>query len=307
MPRNLSNTPERIEKLLCSAMPGCIVESYEILEGGSSNLNVLVRLQGEEAFVLRVYVRNPGACINELALLKSLRGCIPVPEVVKADPLGDEGEEPYLVYRYLEGVTFQSLKNEGSVQDQAEAAFALGRSLALVQGARIESWAALGLKLRPEIDESSLNETLLGERLGAHELTLLQDFLRTWKPRICELYQARFLVHGDFNNRNALLRRQNAGWEVVGILDWEFACVGSPLWDAARFLCYEHSYRPCREPHFSNGFLDHGGQLPDDWTTFARVINTVSATESLNRPDIQPQFIPDLCQVVRDGMRGSSE
>ena len=301
MIQTVCNVPKRFERLLKSAVPNRSVQSLEVLQGGSNNLNILVRLQGETtALVLRVYVRNPSAAVTEFPVLRSLRGLLPVPEVVKADTTGSEAGEPYVLYRYLEGVTFQSLKKEGSSLDLAQAAHALGRVLALLQRAGIEFCTAHGLSPRPQVGESTMNQALLGQRLGPHDVTLLCNLFRTWSPRIGELYQAKTLVHGDFNSRNALFQRKNGGWEVAGILDWELACFGSPLWDAARFICYEHKDRSCREPHFSNGFRANGGELPKDWTTFSRVINAISAAEALNRSEVQAQFIPDLRHVVHD-------
>jgi hypothetical protein len=85
---------------------------------------------------------------------------------------------------------------------------------------------------------------------------------------------------------------------VTGILDWEHAFSGSPLWDAARFICFERRARPCREPHFSRGFCESGGSLPKDWSLFYRAINAVTATESLSRPDLPERFVPDLSELI---------
>jgi aminoglycoside phosphotransferase (APT) family kinase protein len=66
------------------------------------------------------------------------------------------------------------------------------------------------------------------------------------------------LVHNDFGNRNILVRQENGKWGVAAILDWEFAFSGSPLLDVGHFLRYERRGAPLREPHFSQGFVEHG-------------------------------------------------
>jgi aminoglycoside phosphotransferase (APT) family kinase protein len=63
------------------------------------------------------------------------------------------------------------------------------------------------------------------------------------------------LVHGDFGARNIVVNRSRGHWVVSGVLDWELAFSGSPLWDAARFICFERRTRPLREPHFFEGVL----------------------------------------------------
>jgi aminoglycoside phosphotransferase (APT) family kinase protein len=112
------------------------------------------------------------------------------------------------------------------------------------------------------------------------------------------LYQDGALVHGDFNNRNTIVKREGNRWVVTGILDWEGAFSGSPLWDAARFICFERRARPIREPHFSRGFCENGGSLPKDWSAFSRALNAFTATESLSRPDLPKRFVPDLRELI---------
>ncbi len=85
---------------------------------------------------------------------------------------------------------------------------------------------------------------------------------------------------------------------VTGILDWEHAFCGSPLWDAARFICFERRVRPCREPHFSRGFCENGGSLPNDWIVFSRALNALSSMESLSRPDLPERFVPELRDLI---------
>ena len=105
-------------------------------------------------------------------------------------------------------------------------------------------------------------------------------------------------MHGDFNNRNTIVKQDRGRWIVTSILDWERAFAGSPLWDAARFICYERPDRPCREPYFSNGYREGGGTLPEDWSELERVLNVVSAARSLGREDVPARFVAELRDLV---------
>ena len=134
--------------------------------------------------------------------------------------------------------------------------------------------------------------------MGPQKMAKLLPRLADWSSQTAELQEQCGLVHGDFNNRNSIVNRVDGRWKVTGILDWELAFSGSPLWDAARFICYEQATRPCREPHFSNGFREGGGQLPEDWSSFARKINALSAAQSLNSADLPEHFVPELCELV---------
>ena len=88
------------------------------------------------------------------------------------------------------------------------------------------------------------------------------------------------LVHGDFNQRNLLLRCIAGRWSVAAVLDWEFAISGSPLGDLGNFLRYERAATPLAEPHFSTGYLAAGGRLPDDWRNLARLVDLVACAKA---------------------------
>lgn len=285
---------QQLARILRRALPNHRLHSAEPLTGGASNLSYLLRF-GESNLraVLRIYVRDPAACEKELQILRSASGTIPVPDVIHAEPRGDADSGPYILYHFVEGITFQELKETRNLQDMADASYAMGRALAQVAG------VAPGSLPSRSISAETTNSPLLEQRLGRAATDELRAYLSGWLSRLRELNQNRALVHGDFNNRNTLIRRQGTRWIVSAILDWELAFAGCPLWDAARFLCYENPARPYREPHFSTGYCDAGGMLPRDWIDLARAINLLTAAEGLTRPDLPPAFIPGLCDLCR--------
>ena len=130
------------------------------------------------------------------------------------------------------------------------------------------------------------------------------NLVRRWWPQVRLLYNGTHLVHGDFNNRNIIVTPDGDRWKVSAILDWELAYIGCPLWDAARFICYERRARPCREPYFSIGFREGGGTLPENWDSFCTIINSVGAAESLARPDLPKRFVPELRELIAATLDG---
>lgn len=305
MPQTAEEPHKRLYHLLKQSLPNHRIRTWQTLEGGITNLNLRIHLENlNDTFVLRRYLRNPAACEKEVALLQQLDKHLPVPQVLAADPSGRQTGEPFILYRYLEGITFRQLRAHGSPQDTAQAAHAIGAALAHLQTIAIEPGNIPGLRPRPTSTEDTLRAPLLRQRLGPEDSALLQQLFLTWKQQLLSLDQAHSLVHGDFNHRNVIVNQTNGHWHLAGILDWEMACTGSSLWDVARFLCYEKTSAPCCEPHLSTGFRGNKGSLPSNWTTFARVINTISAAESLRRADLQVQFIPELIQLVHRGVRG---
>ena len=286
-----------IAQILERALPGRVLTSFELLNGSATNLSYLLRLEGMDArVVLRICTRDPSACRREVQVLGSVSKLLPVPEFIYANPDGEGDVGPHALYRYIEGMTFQELKSRGNLQDMAEAAYAIGAALARLQTVSL-AWPASAGRC-PETAGELLNSPVLEQRLGGRGRDHLCDFIHEWLPRIRQLDQDRALVHGDFGNRNTLVNRGALGWVVAGILDWECAFSGSPLWDAARFICFERRARPCREPHFSRGFCENGGSLPKDWGPFARAMNVATAMESLSRADLPERFVPDLRELV---------
>jgi aminoglycoside phosphotransferase (APT) family kinase protein len=289
-----------IGQILHRALPKHALKSFELLTGGATNLSYLLRFETQAPVVLRVYTRDPSACQKEVDILRSASGQLPVPELIYADPKGEDDVGPYVLYRYAEGMTFQELKSRGDLQDMAQAAYAIGAALARLRTISLSGPVSANQK----ITDACLNSPILEQRLGAAERDRLRFFFSDWLPRIRHLYQETALVHGDFNNRNTIVKRDGHRWVVTGILDWEHAFCGSPLWDASRFICFERQARPCREPHFSTGFCENGGSLPKDWIVFSRALNALSATESLARPDLREQYIPELRDLVVATLHG---
>jgi aminoglycoside phosphotransferase (APT) family kinase protein len=294
----------RLAEILRPVFPRRTFKSYQQLHGGYTNTNLLLRFEQDEApVVMRIYGGGASAWQRELNLLIVLGQHLQVPEIIHADEKGDYAIGPYALYPYIEGITFQELKSRGNREDMAQAAFAVGEVLACVRTVAVPPFLSSSSPYGA-VDEF-LNSPILVRRVGARGIDRLQSFLVGWLPQIGYLHDDNRLVHGDFNNRNTLLHQQGDRWRVASILDWELAFCGSPLWDVARFICYERKARPCREPHFSDGYRSAGGRLPENWDSFASVINAVSAAYSLSRPDLSERFIPDLCQVIAQEIDGS--
>lgn len=307
-------TCRQIVQILANALPGHRLKFVEPLTDGRRNVNYLLHTEGvHDRLVLRIYTRGAAACEKELNLYRLISERVPLPEVIYANPAGEEDFGPYMLKRYVEGLTFQELKSRGTDQDIAEAAYAIGATLARLQVITfsqagpirkcISSKANSGTTTSKTI-ERCLVTSILEHRLGAEERNQLRHFVSRWLPQLTLLDEERALVHGDFGARNIIVKRVSSHWVVNGVLDWELAFVGSPLWDAARFICFERRVRPVREPHFSSGFSQNGGSLPKNWQEFSRVLNVVSSIESLSRPDLTQACVSDLKNLVIATMAG---
>jgi fructokinase len=297
--------PEIVSRIVSRVFPRSCLHSLRILEGGRTNLNVLVQLENcEDLFVLRRHLRGMEACRKEALLLDALRHVLPVPELIDEDITGEKSGTVYLLYRYVPGQTFREIRSSGSSQDMAEAASAIGSALSGLEDFKALSLRDGGLLQEVNLYKDDFDSPVLRERLDADDRSLLQELHAKWLPVLHSLSNDGSLVHGDFNHRNILLNNSKGSWEVAAILDWELACTGSVLCDAARFMCYESPDSKWWEQAFVEGLRANSACIPSNWRELSLTLNTLSAARGLANPLIQTRFIQELKMLVRGGLCG---
>jgi aminoglycoside phosphotransferase (APT) family kinase protein len=281
------------------------------LAGGLSNFNFLLHHGATEPVVLRIYDRNPDACGKEADLHRLIGRTVPVPEILHAEPRGIEGWGPFVLMRFVEGVSFRELRASGDEEAIGEAAAAIGRTLAAIGGyvypraGPFLPGLAVGEPFEggqdpvPRFVERCLGSANLAARASVALVDRVRDFVWSRARRLVMLEGPGRLVHGDFNSPNLLVRRVSGHWTVAAVLDWEFAFSGSPLFDVGNFLRYERVARPLREPGFSRAFLEAGGHLPGDWRELAKVIDLTSLCEILTREVLPDDVVREVLDLVQ--------
>jgi aminoglycoside phosphotransferase (APT) family kinase protein len=219
------------------------------LDGGHSGETFLAEAAGERS-VVRIYAgrgatRGVNAPEVDAAVLRLVRGLVPVPEVLevrRADP--SAGTPGLLVTSHLPG---RRLDEVLPGADDALAA-ALGAAVAavvcrLAQMPMPRAGLFLDGELRigpmppaaqdlPAWVDAHLTDTSLSrwsstERAGLAGLAEEAQDLADQSTRVC-------LVHSDLNPKNLLVDPGTA--TVTGVLDWEFAHAGSPFSDLGNLL-----------------------------------------------------------------------
>jgi aminoglycoside phosphotransferase (APT) family kinase protein len=237
------------------------------LDGGWSGETFVAEVAGEQS-VVRIYAgaSHRGANAHEVdaALLRLVRGLIPVPEVLevrRADPATDH--PALLVTSFLPGVRGDLLLRDLDDRGLAVLGGRLGRILAVLAGMPM-------LRAGPFVD-GELTIGSFGDIDGLPDFVALheQSFLH-WSQAELEGLRGvatdaqtlldtvgRFcLVHSDVNPKNLLVDPDTL--EVTGLLDWEFAHAGHPYTDLGNLLRFD------REPAFVDAVLEayvarHGG------------------------------------------------
>jgi aminoglycoside phosphotransferase (APT) family kinase protein len=218
------------EAIAASAVP---------LTGGYGGETFAVSAAGEDA-VLKLYAKRPGRAAVDAALLRLVRGLLPVPRVLDAQVDQVDGNPTYVLTERLPGVNLEAFLADADDRQRERVGEQLGELLVRLSGMpfltfgefvgsglAIESFGGDGLDewLDRHVEALGLSrEQVEGLRDVVAEAGDLTD---SGVDRFC-------LVHSDFNPKNLLVDPATA--TVTGLVDWEFAHSGSPYGDLGNLL-----------------------------------------------------------------------
>jgi len=311
-----SRQADLIRHCINASFPHRTVSSTELLTGGRINTNVKVNFSSEEApVVLRLHKKGTTYCLKEAAVVELIKSTVPVPEILHVDAEGLDGSDPFTIMEFVEGLTFQQLKRSGDLPAIQQAAASVGETLAAIGRYSFEKPGSLFVdgtnQLNvgepftrtadpiPEILDILLKPDLTQRRLGVDLTRRVREFVFAWAPTLPDITDVSRLVHSDFGNRNILLNQVRGTWQVVAVVDWEFAFSGSPLLDVGNFLRYDTLSAPLREPYFSRSFVEHGGELPDNWRKIVRVIDLTALVECLSHDYLPEDVTAEIVQLIQ--------
>ena len=296
----------------CAPLARKTVAHLELLSGGLMNTNYRVHFVGSEwSVVLRFYVREPTACAREVALLRLVSSDVPVAEVLHAEPNGIQGFPPFAILEYVDGILFRTLRRTKDQAAIAQAATAIGKTLTTIAsykfprqgllgtGLEVSPWLIDGPDTIPRLVDACLGSEIFRRRVDARWAERIHKFAWEWSEHLSPLDGETSLVHSDFNAANIMVKHVQDSWRVVAVLDWEFSFSGSTLWDIGNFLRYERKARPLVEPFFSQGCIDAGMALPDDWRRIARAADICSLCEILTRESLPADVVEEIVKLVR--------
>ena len=297
-----------VAEIVAGAIPGREVLSVERLEGGQRNTNVKLRVEGmADPLVLRIYRHDAALCRKELDLMKLVRGVVPVPDVIHEEA---DATPPFVLLRYVDGITFRELRRTGDDAAVAEAAESVGEVLAAIhkhefpQAGWLEPGLRVGAPLLEGADagrrfiELCLGSEAARERMGKELRARVRRAVRQGSEDLAAMEEESRLVHGDFNKRNVIVARAGGGWRVAAVLDWEFAIASTPLTDLGNFLRYEREDQPAVAPHLEKAYRRAGGSLPDEWRRLSQLVDLIALCELLSRPELPDDVAREVIELV---------
>jgi hypothetical protein len=305
----------QLREILVAVFPSRSVSNIQLLSGGLINTNLKIDFADDkESVVIRFYRDGADVCRKELALHDLIASRVRVPRVLHANPNGIDGSPTFVVSEYINGITFQALKQTNNLEAISQAAHSVGQTLASIGQFQFQKPGRLitdanrlevgepfieGADPIPRLLDTFLESTKCQHRLGVKLVDQVHNFGWSWAGGLPNLNDECSLVHNDFGNRNILVCKENGRWVVAAIIDWEFAFSGSPLLDVGHFLRYESTGRPACEPQFSLGFVGHGGKLPGNWREIVRVIDLTGLVECLTHDELPVHVEAELLELTR--------
>ena len=311
-----------LTRLVCLALPGEHVAALRTMTGGLRNTNYRIDLAGGAAAVLRLYVADPGACGSEAAVLAAMAGRVPAPRVVYSDAAASP---PFAVLEWMDGLPLHEVLDEADGAAARDLAGICGAALARIHSFRFPAPGFLGpemIVVRPmPAWAPAVLGTLAGpveERLGPELAARVRDTVESSAGDVEAVWSEAVLVHADYKPWNLLVRQgvlhdkrapetgsaasvapvaaRAAGWQLTGILDWEFACAGCKLIDFATFLRAEEARPAGFGDAFAAAYLAAGGTLPSEWRRLTRLVDLLNLVQLLQSGD--PQTTDDLRRLV---------
>ena len=294
-----------IRAMAAQALPGADILSHEKIAGGCANLNVKLRVSGRaRPLILRLYIRDAHAAAREQALSKLVAPDVPAPEFLYT---GEYDGRSFALVECIDGITLRDLLLNRD-EDPLCAVHDAGRICAWLQKHRFPHPGALGENLTVVAEtppdfikfaEECLAHPFTQQQFGAAKARRLLRVMEENRALLPDNTQS-FLVHGDYDPANILVKRDGAGWTVSGILDWEFAFSGAWLWDISNMLRYAHLLPATYEGAFLEGLQDGGSRLPPDWRITIRLMNITSLLWCLlsGADGSKPRQAADICKLT---------
>jgi Ser/Thr protein kinase RdoA (MazF antagonist) len=264
---------------MAPVLPATAIGDYELLASGRANTNYRIHTTSGD-LVLRLYTRDRDACARETAILGLTASLVPVPVVVHASPDPDGDTPPYVIETWLEG-------RRPNAVIQAEPSLARAAGVALGRAAASISTQTFGhsgfLTAAPSLQVgaplpgfesyivSCFEEQGAAARAGADFAKRVVAFVRENLAYVPDDLDGVSLVHGDFKPSNLLVDPEDG--HLTGVLDWEFAFAGSPLFDLATLLRESASLPPAFEHGVIEGYEASGRRLPLQWRRTARLLD----------------------------------
>ena len=264
------------------------------LAGGFSHETCLLTLAGGDRVVVRLGGADPAI---EAAVMARGGARVPVPRVLRLVPAAGEGVRPAMVLEYVAGTPLGDVLAGGG-DGMAGLGTEIGRVIAGIGTVTFDRPGFFGdreLRVREmapwsrQLAEFAANrmDAVPAERLDPGTRHAWAEFCAKHAPALAAVDKDARLVHADANPKNILVAREDGGWRVTAVLDWEFSFSGCPYADAGNMTRFSDEYPAGFTVGFRTGFAGNrpaGLSGGEDWDYLGRVFDMFALSDLVTRP-----------------------
>ena len=299
-----------IEKLVSQWNSSARLQQVQPLTGGACNTNLRLVFENHPPLVLRFYVREPTYLHKDRALVPLWKQAkLPVPALLA---WWDEPElpAPCALWEWVEGEPLEEVLTKVSAEEVRVLGREVGSLLASLYAVEMPNAGILGpeLSLDPAFDsfpvalvEFALQclEGRARQRLSTTLYSAVKAGLLTHRTLLEQSEPKITLVHSDFNGTNMLASKDDEGWKISALLDWEFATAGTTLFDLGQMLRYERLFPSEYVQSLTNAFVEGGGRLPENWRRICAWMDVVNLCGFLNDVEERPAFFSHVRELLQ--------
>lgn len=296
----------QIQHMLAPVLAGAEVVSVERRDDGLVNTVYRVLLAApQSALALRIYASGIEAAEKERRILERVSMRLPVPGVLLAGAEAAGAPHPYVVYRWVDGITLNECRRQFGPDALLSLAEPLGRLLADVAAISVEGDVVSSIDVSAALvrTDARLRDGPARLRLGGTLADALRDRLETAASRLEDSDCRRGLVHGDFGARNVVVAPTDGAWRVAALLDWEHAFTGATLWDIGSLFRYARRYSSTFRDRLELGYRSAGGVLPGDRYRIARLLDATRLVGILSEERDLPSVFGECRDLIDALMR----
>jgi Ser/Thr protein kinase RdoA (MazF antagonist) len=221
------------------------VASVIPLTGGITSAVFAVRVDDEDV-VVKIYPKHSSPRMEKevwiAQFLAQHAAALPLPRVLAADDSAAIVPHSFVVLTKLEGTHLRSLLTSLAARDLIAVYRQLGAALRVLHGVKLEDFGGIGAdrsgRYRRNLEymlsrfDANLREfsrlggdPRLRRRIDLHVRGHADLFDGCDRPAFC---------HNDGHDANVLVVHSASGWTLSGLLDFEHALAGDPLFDLAK-------------------------------------------------------------------------
>jgi aminoglycoside phosphotransferase (APT) family kinase protein len=268
-------------------------DSLELISSGLANTNYKISFSDyQDPFFLRLWTRDPAACMKEVHLLKQLAELpLPLSQCIHAEE-DPERSLSWAVQTWLPGKPMTTVLQECHSSDIFPLYTEAASYIPLISSISFNHAGFINpdLSIRPFRGNEPfdylvflLHDPRVQELLGSRYTRSLHDLIQKHEALIKECIEHTNLVHADYKPANFLVSQNETGYFLSGIVDWEFALSYDWHFDAGMLLRFENEIGEKLKPALEAG-LKSSGLYPDEhWYIRAKLLDFTNLLSFMNR------------------------